>query len=164
MLHSLDSSVAVAGVSASSAIVVATITVVIGKHRDARLAVEKATREKKIPVYEELIGFMLRVVMGSKTGDAPSEEEILRFFGSFTQRLMVWGGDEVLKAWVEFRRASVGGHDAPHHSYRLMLRYEEVVTAIRRDLGHRNFGLKPGDVLGLFVNDVDEVLSTLKAN
>jgi len=34
-----------------------------------------------------------------------------------------------------------------------------LILAIRRDLGHKNSGLKRGDILALFVNDIDKHLS-----
>lgn len=40
----------------------------------------------------------------------------------------------------------------------LVLLYEKLVLAIRRDLGHRNGGLVQGEVLALFVNDVQDVI------
>jgi hypothetical protein len=164
VFRTLDSSVAVSVISASAAIVVSTITVVIGKARDARLMVEKETREKKIPVYEELIRFMLRVLMGSKTGEAPSELEILKFFADFTQKMMVWGADGVVKSWVEFRRFSVDENGMAKDPFRGMLLYEAVVRAIRKDLGHQNTGLKEGDILGLFINDAHTLVSERKAS
>lgn len=159
VFSALNSSVAVSIVSASAAVIVSTTTVVLGKARDARLAVEKDVREKKIPVYEELIQFMLRVVLGSKTGQTPSGDEILSFFSDFTQRFMVWGADDVVKAWVEFRRATINADGEAKDSFGAMLLYEGVVRAIRKDLGHRNAGLKKGDILGLFVNDAHTAIA-----
>jgi hypothetical protein len=37
-----------------------------------------------------------------------------------------------------------------------MFEIENLLLAIRKDLGHENKGLAPGKVLGLFVNDIHE--------
>jgi hypothetical protein len=39
-----------------------------------------------------------------------------------------------------------------------MFLYEALIFSIRRDLGHRNKGLVTGDILALFVNDIDQHL------
>ena len=39
-----------------------------------------------------------------------------------------------------------------------MFAMEEVYRAIRKDLGHDDNRLKKGDILGLFVNDIDKYL------
>jgi hypothetical protein len=153
VFRSLDSTVAVSVISASAAILVSTITVVLGKARDARLTIEKEVRDRKIPVYEELISFMFRVLMGSKTGNAPSEQEVMEFFAKFTPHITVWGADGVVKAWVEFRSYTVDTDRVDQDPFRGILLYEAVLRAIRRDLGHRNAGLKAADLLGLFIND-----------
>jgi hypothetical protein len=37
-----------------------------------------------------------------------------------------------------------------------MSHYEALLRAIRRDLGHSDKGLKQGDLLKLFINDLDD--------
>ena len=41
---------------------------------------------------------------------------------------------------------------------KLMLLYESLILAIRKDLGHKNKGLVAGDILALFLNDIEEHL------
>ena len=50
--------------------------------------------------------------------------------------------------------------DLKANPMKLILLYEKLILAIRRDLGHNNKGLKTGDVLALFVNDIDQHLTT----
>ena len=40
----------------------------------------------------------------------------------------------------------------------MLFAYEDLLYAVRRDLGHGNRGLKRGDILALFVNDIEEHL------
>ena len=68
---------------------------------------------------------------------------------------MVWGSDEVVSAYAQFRRASVSNNDHKSPS-NVMFRYENLILAIRKDLGHANKNFKQGDVLSLFINDIDE--------
>jgi hypothetical protein len=154
VLGALNSSIAVAVIAAAATVFVSVLSIVLGKAYEARSVAERQNREKKIPVYEDLIKFMFRVLMGTKTGTMPTEEEMLEFMSSFNQRIMVWGADEVLAAWVTFRKFSLDEGLMKAEPMRLMFLYEDLIRAIRQDLGHKNRGLTRGDILALFVNDI----------
>ena len=158
VLTSLDSDIAVAIIAASATVFVSVLSIVLGKAYEARALVQKEHREKKTPVYEDLIRFMFRILMGTKTGATPSESEILEFMSDFTQRIMVWGSDDVVAAWVKWRRAAVNAEELEMDPVELLLLYEQLILTIRRDLGHKNRNLGTGDVLALFVNDIDRQL------
>jgi hypothetical protein len=40
----------------------------------------------------------------------------------------------------------------------VLFAFEQMLFEIRRDLGHENNGLGAGDLLRLFINDVDDYL------
>jgi hypothetical protein len=158
VLASLDSDIAVAIIAAAATAFVSVLSIVLGKAYESRAVVRREHRERKIPVYEDLIKFMFRILMGSKTGEVPTEKEMLEFMSDFNQRMMVWGADDVLASWVRWRRAATDAADLKVHPMKLMLLYEKVILTIRRDLGHKNRNLHTGDILALFVNDIDEQL------
>ena len=158
ILTSLDSDIAVAIIAAAATVFVSVLSIVLGKAYESRTLIQKEHREKKIPVYEDLIKFMFRILMGVKTGDQPTEKEIIDFMSHFTQRIMVWGSDDVLAAWVKWRRAAIDEQDLKKNPIKLMLLYEDLILTIRRDLGHKNKNIGEGDVLALFVNDIDQHL------
>lgn len=158
VLTSLNSDIAVAIIAASATVFVSVVSIVLGKAYEARALIQKEHREKKIPVYEDLINFMFRILMSTKTGTTPSEEEILNFMSDFTQRIMVWGSDDVVAAWVKWRRAALNAEKSKINPIEFLLLYEQLILTIRRDLGHKNRNLSTGDVLALFVNDIDQQL------
>jgi hypothetical protein len=158
VLESLDSDIAVAIIAAAATVFVSVLSIVLGKAYESRALDRREHREKKIPVYEDLIKFMFRILMGVKTGDTPTEKEMLDFMSDFNQRIMVWGSDDVLAAWVQWRRTATSEADVKANPMKLMLLYEQLILTIRRDLGHRNKNLDTGDVLALFVNDIDQLL------
>jgi hypothetical protein len=96
--------------------------------------------------------------MSTKTGDRLSEKEMIEFMSNFTQRVMVWGDDGVLVAWIKWRRLLIDQAAMKAAPMKSMFLYEDLIFAIRRDLGHRNKALVTGDILALFVNDVDQYL------
>lgn len=156
-LLTLNPNVAAAIIAGSVTVLVSTASVVIAKHLENRALIFKEHHEKKIPVYESLISFLYKVLFSSKIGDAPTETEMIKFFAGFTDKITVWGSDEVLKAFSDFRRQAVRNAESnsPDPSG-VMFLYEDLLLAVRRDLGHKNKGLQRGDVLALFVNDIDK--------
>jgi len=158
ILTSLNSDIAVAIIAAAATVFVSVLSIVLGKAYESRIIIQKEHREKKIPVYEDLIKFMFRILMGEKTNDKPTEQEIIDFMSHFTQRIMVWGSDDVLVAWVKCRRAAIDEEDIKKNPMKLMILYENLILTIRRDLGHKNKNIGEGDVLALFVNDIDQYL------
>ncbi len=158
VLASLDSDLAIAIIAAAATVLVSVLSIVLGKAYESLALIQREHREKKIPVYEDLIKFMFRILMGSKTGDGPTEKEMLGFMSDFNQRIMVWGSDDVLAAWVKWRRAATSEANVKADPMKVMLLYEQLILTIRHDLGHRNKNLGQGDVLALFVNDIDQAL------
>lgn len=71
---------------------------------------------------------------------------------TFTERIVVWGSDEVVDAFYRFRNSNNvdGGQGA-------ILCIEDMLLAIRKDLGHRNKSLSRGKILGLFINDIENI-------
>jgi hypothetical protein len=156
----LNTNVAASIVAGVATITVSVVTVIVGRRLEANAAIRKEHREKKIPVYEDLIEFMSKVLLSAKSGAAPSEEEMRAFLIEFTRRIMVWGSDDVIAHWANFRTGMVNSVDATEGKagVDMVFRYEELIYAIRRDLGHRNKGLTKGMVLSLFINDIEDYL------
>jgi hypothetical protein len=125
---------------------------------ETRAKIQEQNREKKIPVYEALIEFMMRVLLAAKTGKPVEEAEVIEFMHSVTQRIMVWGSDDVLAAWVRFRKQTISIDASKAEPLQAMFVFEDIVKAMRRDLGHKNAGIAQGDVLALFVNDIQDHL------
>ena len=153
-LSSVSPTILTALIAAAGTVIVSVVSVSLSRYSETRIAVLKENREKKMPVYEKLIGFLFRIVYGSKLGQEPSYKEVLDFFASFTQEFMVWDADDVVKCYVAFRRHSLSAGKPAE----LVLLYEDLVRAIRKDLGHKNKGLRKGDILSIFVNDVETLL------
>jgi ABC-type multidrug transport system fused ATPase/permease subunit len=157
-LSKLNPNMAVAIVAGSVTVTVSILSVIISRHLENRAQIIKEHREKKIPVYEAQIKFLFKILMGSKTGKAPNEKEIIEFMSDNTQRIMIWGSDSVLAEFVKFRRLSLIA-DKLESPIDFMITYEDFLKEIRKDLGHKNKGLKRGDILSLFVNDIDAILN-----
>lgn len=153
----LENQVAAAVVAASATVLVSVVSVTLTRLWERRNERERELRTKRVPVYERFITEWLGLMLGS-AGGALDEQRAKEFFVNLTPDLLVWASDDVLVRWSRERRRwtqiqpGAGGMD-------MMFRFEELLLAIRRDLGHPNKGVARGDVLGLWVNDIDDYLT-----
>lgn len=138
--------------AASATVIVSVMSVLVAKRLEYRAILEKEHREKKIPFYEDFVSFVFRIALSDKLGLEPlTEKEMIQQATRFTQNLIVWGADDVVNAWFRFRNKSINSDGS---GASVMYEIENLLLAIRKDLGHENKGLGKGKVLGLFVNDV----------
>jgi hypothetical protein len=126
------------------------LTLALTKLLDRMWQIEQQHRHQKIPIYEEFMAFLFRVFLGQKTGESIGQEEMVRFATDFTRKLIVWGSDGVIREYGAFRKQSQADPSGLALAYQL----EQVLFAIRRDIGHRNSGLRRGSLLALFINDL----------
>ncbi len=154
-LASMQSDVAIAVVAAAGTITVSTFSLVMSKRIEAMVAVRQELREKKKPIYETIIGMLFKVHFAEKVGEKPpTEQELMRFFVTVTEQLVVWGSDEVVREFRALRMAFIDGGNP----IKMLFQYEKLLNAIRKDLGHKNQGFKRGTLLGLWINDIDRHL------
>lgn len=110
-------------------------------------------------IADEYLGFVGLVRRGADLLDDSDEEkaaanaDMLEFFGTFRDKLMLWGSPGVIKAWSGVRRTDWDAVDPTA----AVLIYARMLVAIREDLGHtRNLDVR--DLLGVTINDIDEYL------
>jgi len=153
-LLGLKSEVATAIIAASATVFVTLLSLVVSKYYERRGEIARENRLKKIPAYEQLISFIFSILQQGKPGFQDlTEADLIKTYSALTEKMIVWGSDEVLKSFGEFRVASLK-LSQEQGLPRLMVSLEDLMLAIRRDLGYQNKGLTRGAVLRLFLNDV----------
>jgi hypothetical protein len=152
-------------VTAVATITTAIATTLITKSNELRLQVRTEQRDKKALIYEELTGFFFKIIFASKfeSKEEPvsaedKEREIVGFLTSYTPKIIMWGSDEVLREFYLFRNKSLSVESDPGKVFDVIRKFEELLFSIRRDLGHKNKKLGKGNILGLFINDVEKLL------
>lgn len=147
IVGAIDTPIATAIITASGAIFVSVISVLIAKSIENRKLIEKEIRDKKIPVYEEFFTFFF-LFMAKKT-----EQTMEDFLVSFSAKFVVWGSDEVLKHWDNFKTSASQGQD----QIQVLKAFEGLILTIRKDIGHNNTDLKEGILLRMLIKDYDEI-------
>ncbi len=154
----LNNEIATAIVAAAATILVSVFTLIWSKLWERRLAIEQEQRLQKIPVYEEFMSFWIKVLFSSKPGQPGfQQEEMIEFFKRFTQKLVIWGSDEVILAYIDFRVKSLAvANGTGTNPLETMLSLERLLLAFRKDLGHGNQALPKGSILRMFVTDLKD--------
>ena len=117
--------------------------------------------EKK-NAYMRLVDLIFDLFKSIKGEGEVSESEMMTRLFDFKRELMVWGDRAVIDALslYETRSAELVGQDNPLES---LLVVDDLLRAIRRDLGHNDSGLKRGSLVGmLLISDDREKLLTKK--
>ncbi len=144
-------------IAACATIIVSVISVLVAKRLEYKSILMKEHREKKVPFYDELIRFILGLVFAEKRSITPlSEQEIINKLTFFTEDLIIWGSDDVLNTWIEFRKVLIANTEQP--STNIVFEVEKLLLAIRKDLGHSNKNLSKGKLLSAFINDIDQYI------
>ncbi|ALQ51457.1 hypothetical protein [Nitrosomonas ureae] len=160
VFSSIDPKLGAGLVAASATILVSVFTVLVSKHLERKAEILAHLREKKIPTYEKIINFIFSLTFAEKLGKKqPSENEMIKFMAEITQELVIWGSDEMLEAFYKFRMMSIENADGnSNNPYAVLFMVEDLLLAIRKDLGHKNKNISRGKILGLFVNDLPNEL------
>lgn len=157
---SLEPNLASAIIAASATIVVAVLTIVIGKYYERKKEIESQQREKKIEVYEKFMEkWFDKLLVLSRSKDKNStisdDEEFAQFLSEFTRKLILWGSDSVIKRYSSFRQVSLTQTQVSDPRV-VLYNFEQVLFEIRKDIGHSNQSLEKGDLLMLFINDLHQ--------
>lgn len=153
MLMGLNEEISVAIIAASATFLVSVATVVYNQRKTTMREIDNSHRPQKIEIYKKFMDkAVLKVLRDSSAGKTHTEEfrkEMEDLFFSFTGDIIVWGSPEVIRAYSAFR--SSGG------SADVLLRVDDLLQAMRKDLGNRNVSLKRGDLIKLFITDPEKL-------
>jgi len=152
--------------------VISLISILYQKSWEIRYKTEQQIKNKKIKLYSNIIS-EISYFFGktpSSLDKQLSDPDLIKDFDEkkgirfakvmleLNHKIITWGSDDVLKAWSDIKKASYNPNTNPNY---LMFATETLIYAMRKDLGHKNSNLLKGDILSLWFNDVNSVLSQL---
>jgi hypothetical protein len=91
----------------------------------------------------------------NEEGKPWSEKELSAFLIEFASKLVLFGSENVVKAYSRFRRAF---SESPSDHRPGFEAFGNVLLAIREDLGHSNKDLSLVELFTLFINDAELIL------
>lgn len=153
IFRTLNDNVAAAIVTAVAGVIGLSFTQWQSKKRE----IAEGHRKNKVEVYELFLDIVDQFLSAEKNGTSVTDKN-----GNFTKKtedqfrklnrgIIVWSSPKVLKAWLKFRNLASG------ESNNVLLIVDDVLQAIRKDLGNSNFGLNRGDAVKIYLSDPEEV-------
>jgi hypothetical protein len=136
--------VAAALVAGSATIVVATLTIVLGKYYERKKDREALYREKKAEIYDNFLDKFFSSFFDNQGED--SSEDAVKFLKYFTRKLLLWSNPETINAFVNWtHHLQKGRVDAQS-----VFLTEAFLLSLRKDLGKDNSGIKRGVFASLY--------------
>ena len=151
--------VAAASIAGAASVVVSTLTVMVGRYFERRKELEALYREKKMPIYTEFLKALVRQFQG---GDASSTnvEALVSTLKQWHIDIILWGGPDVVNAYLDWKAAL---SETPLAA-RTVAKMDNLIFAIRRELGNTNRGLPTGLFARLTLRHPELLFSMAEAN
>jgi uncharacterized membrane protein YfbV (UPF0208 family) len=154
-------------VQAEPAVVGAVATAVLGvagvvwqQRQSEKARLREAHRDRMTPVYHELLK---RVWQQAGQESQEPSEEVAEFMRDLKARqLMLGAPKEMIQAFNRWEREAKAAQEKDDN-VTLVFAWEELLRAMRRDLGHDDSGLPRGELLRVFMDDLDQFLPELEA-
>ncbi len=150
-LLELNRDVAVAVIGA-----LGTVGAVIWNHRSLKKReIAEAQRPEKMKMYtkfmEDLVVKTLKQTREGKVDEEWVRDELQEFFFEWTGKAIFWSSPGFIRAYKKFRR--LGREEDPS----VILFLDKMLQEVRKDLGHTDWSLADGDLIGLFLTDPETV-------
>jgi len=149
-IASQESQVAASIIAFSGTIIAGIGAVVIAQQRSKSREIAEAHRAKKIELYNSFITTMIGIIREHKGEDSKALEgnkKIEEFFFTFTAEVVLWGSPSVLGHYATFRNCG------QEKNLNIVLVMDDIMQAMRKDLGLSNWGLSRGDLMKMFLTD-----------
>lgn len=132
---------------------VGVLGVVWQQRQSERARLREAHRDRMTPVYYDLLGAFKRI---SASGMSEPDPEINELFMDLKSRQLLLGASSAMVRAFNAWQAKANELQEQDDSKGAVLAWEELLLAIRKDLGHEDSDLPPGELLRLFIIDYDE--------
>lgn len=145
-------------IAATSTVLVATVTVMVGRYYERRKELDALYREKKTEIYDDFLKEFFAFFWNAEKTDP--EKDLVPFLREFTRKLVLWSGPEVIEAFAAWKdHLAKGTPDAQS-----IFLTEAFLLAIRRDLRHSSKGLRKGFFARLFLREGNLFLAMAEKN
>lgn len=149
-LGSVPKELGAALVAGASTILVATITVMVGRYFERKKELDALYRDKKTEVYDEFLKVFFQVwFSGGKATEGEQGDELVKLFREFSVKLVLWSGPGVLEAFATWKDKLAEGQANAESVFAT----EDFLNAIRADLRHSNGGIRRGWFARLFLQE-----------
>lgn len=145
----INPTVIAAVITATLGTVASVSAVVIGNSLTQKREIEFQNRFKKSEAYASFVGDLIETLNSTQSQDEKNQK-FIKMAKEFGRDLILWGSDETIRAYKDFREYS---KDNISKKENILFVMERILLAIRKDLGHKNKNLQPGTLLTFFLKE-----------
>lgn len=158
--QTLDKTIAASMIAGVFTVITATITVFVGRYYEDKRKRAELHREKKIEMYDIFIGEIFKVFANAGSSQSDEEKtELIDFLREYQRQFLLWSNAGVIRAFSEWQRTLKNEANAQS-----IIGMEKFFLAVRKDLGHSNWGIKKGDTVRFLLRHTDFFLEQIKTN
>lgn len=148
--------IAAAAITAFSAVVISTITVMIGRHFERRREIEAHFREKKIELYEEFMRKFFEMFHDKDRG-----EHMVEFLREWQRTIILRADQNVVDAYFKWMiRIRAGGQPNAEWIYLM----DNFFREMRKDIGLSSWRLAKGSFVHTILKNSDLFLDEARKN
>lgn len=97
---------------------------------------------EKTKAYSHVFDLVFKILTNTKEGKSIKETELFKDGMELKKALMVWGSQDVLKAWNKYE-VDAAADNAPD---KILLNVDAIFRRIREDLGHNDSSMAEGEL------------------
>lgn len=146
-------------VAGATTIIVATLTVMVGRYFERKKELDALYREKKTEVYDDFLKVFFQVWFSAGKTDE-DDPDLVKLFREFSVKLVLWSGPEALEAFARWKEKMAEGHASAEGIFET----EAFLNAIRADLRHSTRGIRKGWFARLFLQESNLFLAMAAKN
>jgi len=137
-------------------ILIGTAGALIAVAGNLSIKIREEQRERKVEVYDKVINLFFSIFLAKPLKlEAKNEQDLAKEIAEITPDLILWASDEVLSKYIDLKHFSIKGD--PSNPAKSLEIFEQLLLAMRKDLGHQNSNLKKGKILGTFILDPENL-------
>ena len=138
-----------AGIQSGILALIGVVTAGIMAHRSAKSREISARHfDDKRDGYTAFIEVMLQQMQaGISGGESKQEREMQQKVLEYKKILLIWADADVIKMWNNFEKEGLKGNN----SIDILLRWDELLRSMRKDLGKDDSQLKKGELVALIL-------------
>ncbi len=147
----------IAGIAAFATIIaaiIAAVSAISARRSDSQASrirdLENRLAEKKYETYKPMLDMLQESIDKGTTGQLLNNEDVKSKMSKFITWISIFGSDDAVKAFHNFRQASF----SPPTALVFLRLYVEFILAARRDMGYADTKVTPAQIIGMRIDDL----------
>ena len=146
--------------TAATTVIISTTTLVAGRYFERKRELEALHRDKKSPIYGKFLAGIYETFQNAGNSKKGDSKRILKLILEWQREITLWGGSDVVTTYNEWKKTL--NNDEPNA--RTVFMTENLILAIRKELGHDNIGIEKGAFVQMILREADLFLTEAEKN